>query len=158
VLAKSTRDPPHRTAADALDPAEQLRLAGEPAAAIVAHTGEDVAQGPVIPSGVRLVDHLRLAAAVALDAQEPARERAERLVERLCARGQRLGAGAAPVPPGRGSARQSCKIPVRRRVSGLRILGLLSLGLVVTLHVGLRMLSLGLVVALRVGRGWRIPA
>ena len=34
---------PHRSAADALDAGEQLRLAGEAAAAVVAHLGEDVA-------------------------------------------------------------------------------------------------------------------
>ena len=37
------QDPPHQPAARALDAAEQLSLAGEPAAAVVAHPGEGVA-------------------------------------------------------------------------------------------------------------------
>jgi hypothetical protein len=65
--AYQQHDAPHRPAGHALDAAEQLRLAGEPAATVVAHTSEDGAQGPVPPPGVRLVDHLHLAAAVALD-------------------------------------------------------------------------------------------
>ena len=50
---------------------------------------------------VRLVDHLHLAAAIALDAQEPGRERGERLVEGLGAGRQWVGAVAEPVSPGR---------------------------------------------------------
>ncbi len=49
-------------------------------------------------AGVRLVDHLHLAAAVALDPQEPRRERPERLGQRFGGRGQRVVAVAAPVP------------------------------------------------------------
>ena len=50
---------------------------------------------------VRLVDHVHLAAAVALDAQGPARERGERLVQGLGAGRQRVVAVAAPVALGR---------------------------------------------------------
>jgi hypothetical protein len=64
--------------------AERLRLARESATAVMAHTGDNGAQGPVPPpAGMGLVDHLDLAAAVALDAQEPRREGGERPVEGL---------------------------------------------------------------------------
>ena len=53
--------------------------------------------GPIAPLGVALVDHLHLAAAVALDAQEPRREGAERLCHRLGRRGERIVAVASPV-------------------------------------------------------------
>jgi hypothetical protein len=62
----------------------------KPAAAVVAHPGQDFAQLTVPPPGVHLVDHLHLAAAVALDAQEPRGERTERLAHGLCTRWQRL--------------------------------------------------------------------
>jgi hypothetical protein len=77
-------DPPHRTAGHTLDAGEQLSLGREPAAAVVAHPGQNVAEPP-IPSGrdMALVDHAHLAAAVALDAQEPGRERGEWLGQRL---------------------------------------------------------------------------
>ena len=67
----SQHDPAHRPAADALDAGEQLRLPCPAAAAVVAHLVEDVADRHVGPREVHLVDHLHLAAAVALDAQEP---------------------------------------------------------------------------------------
>ena len=47
---------------------------------------------------VRLVPHAVLAAAVAGDPHEPARERRERRLEGLSGAGQRVGAIAAPVP------------------------------------------------------------
>jgi hypothetical protein len=43
-------------------------------AAVVAHAVDDVADRHGAFRGVRLVDHLHLAAAIALDAQEPRRE------------------------------------------------------------------------------------
>ena len=103
-------------------PVSSSAFPAQPAAAVVAHPGDDVAQAAVPPPGVRLVDHLHLAAAVALDAQEPRRERGERLAHGLGASGQRLGAVAAPVPRGigrgvmlrrKGTAAADC--PTRRR-------------------------------------------
>jgi hypothetical protein len=46
---------------------------------------------------VRLVQHAILAAAVALDPQEPRREGAERLLHGLGRRGQRIAAVGSPV-------------------------------------------------------------
>jgi hypothetical protein len=51
---------------------------------------------------MRLVEHHHLAAAVALYAQEPGRERAEHLSQRRGGRRQRLGAVGAPVSLGGG--------------------------------------------------------
>src|SRR4051794_20220546 len=64
------------------------------------HAGKDIAQCPVPPFGVRLVDHLHPATAVAPDPQEPRRERPERLDQRAGWRGQWVVAVAAPVPLG----------------------------------------------------------
>ena len=83
---------PNRPAACPLDAGKQLRLGCQPAAAVMAHPGQDVAQRPGPPSGVRLIDHLHLAAAVALDAQEPRRERGERLARASAP----VGSGSLP--------------------------------------------------------------
>jgi hypothetical protein len=66
-------DPPHRLAADAVDTREQLRPGRPSAAALVAATGEEIAKphGALGVGGVRLIQHARLAAAIAFDAQEP---------------------------------------------------------------------------------------
>ena len=64
------------------------------------HAVDDVADQHVAVCHVRLVDHPILAAAVAGDAQEPRRERAQRLVEGFRAGRQRVVAVAAPVPSG----------------------------------------------------------
>jgi hypothetical protein len=92
---------PNRPAACPLDAGKQLRLGCQPAAAVMTHPGQDVAQRPGPPSGVRLIDHLHLAAAVALDVQEPRGERGERLVAGLGTGRERLVAVAPPVPRGR---------------------------------------------------------
>ena len=59
------------------------------------------AAAPAPPSGVRLIDQPHLAAAVALDPQEPRRARRQRLVQGLGAGGQRFVAVATPVTPER---------------------------------------------------------
>jgi len=56
---------------NALDAGQQLRLAGEAAASLVVHLGEDLADRHGGPRVMRLIDHLHLAAAIAFDAQEP---------------------------------------------------------------------------------------
>jgi hypothetical protein len=52
------------------------------AAALMTHAGDEDAQrhGAAALAGVRLVHHGRLAAALALDAQEPGREGTQRLL------------------------------------------------------------------------------
>ena len=92
---------PYRPDADALDAGEQLRLSCPAATAVVRHPRDDVADWHGAPLHMRLVDHLHLPAAVALDPQEPGRERAERLVEGLGTGRQWVGAVAEPVSPGR---------------------------------------------------------
>ena len=84
-------------------PVSSSALPAQPAAAVVAHPGEEIAerQGALTLGAVRLVNHGRLAAAVALDAEEPRREGAERLAQGLGGRGERVVTVAAPVPPGR---------------------------------------------------------
>ena len=86
---------------DALGAGEQLRLARQAAAAVMAHAGEESAQRYLASAagGVRLVQHAHLATAVALDAQEPRREGTERLGHGLGAGRQWLGAVAEPVSP-----------------------------------------------------------
>jgi hypothetical protein len=73
------------------------------AAAVVSHAAdEDPKQhGTPALAGVRLVEHGRLAAAVAFNSQEPAREGPEWQAQGLGSRGQRLGAVRPPVPPWR---------------------------------------------------------
>jgi hypothetical protein len=59
------------------------------------HAGEQNTERHLTPSGggVCLIQHSHLAAAVALDAQEPRRERAERLGQGL---GSAMGSGSVP--------------------------------------------------------------
>jgi hypothetical protein len=83
-------DPPHRTAAGAIDAGQQLRPARAPAAAVAAHPVEDVADQHLALGHVRLGDHPLLPAAIAHDPQEPRRERAQRLVEGLLAGRQQV--------------------------------------------------------------------
>ena len=59
---------------------------------------EDVAQCPIAPRRVTIVDYTVLAGAVAGDAQEPTRECGERLAQRFGGGGHRVVAVAAPVP------------------------------------------------------------
>jgi hypothetical protein len=66
------------------DAGEQFRLLRPSAAAVVPHSVEDVVDQHVGASlHVHLVDHPHLAAAIALDPEEPRREGVERLVEGL---------------------------------------------------------------------------
>jgi hypothetical protein len=65
----------------------------------VVHLGEDASEQPVVRPHVRLVEHLNLTTAIALDPQEPRRERAEWLVQGLLTGWQGFVAVAAPVPP-----------------------------------------------------------
>jgi hypothetical protein len=60
----------------AVDAGQQLGLAGNPAAAVMAHPSQASAERHLTPSagGVCLVQHAYLAAAVAGDVQEPRRE------------------------------------------------------------------------------------
>jgi hypothetical protein len=74
VSANRQHDPPHRTAAGALDAGQQLRLPRAAAAAVVAHPVEDVAEQHVAVYQVCFGDQPLLAAAVAHDPQEPRRE------------------------------------------------------------------------------------
>ena len=53
-------DPSHRAAADALNACDQLSLSCTPAAAVVAHLVEDLAQRQVAMRRVRPVDYLQL--------------------------------------------------------------------------------------------------
>jgi hypothetical protein len=76
-------------------------LACAAAAAGMAHELDDVADQHVALWRVGLGEHAVLPAAVAGDLQEPGRERAERLIERLSGRGERGVAVAAPVACGR---------------------------------------------------------
>ena len=87
-------------AADALDAGKQLRLPCPAAAPVVAHLVDDVADQHGALRGVHLVHHALLPAPRTRDAQEPRRERIERLIERLGAGWQRLGAVAPPVAAG----------------------------------------------------------
>jgi hypothetical protein len=50
-----------------VDPGQQFRLRNPAATAVMAHALEDVAQCPIAPRRVALVDHAALAAAVALE-------------------------------------------------------------------------------------------
>ena len=70
---------------DTPDAGEQLRLPCAAATAVVTHAGKDDAerQTALRLGDVRLIDHAHLAAAIALDAQEPRREGTERLVQHL---------------------------------------------------------------------------
>jgi hypothetical protein len=81
----------------------QARLPGQAAATVLAHAADQDSEWhrAAALARVRLVHQGRPAAAVAGDAQEPRRERPERLLQRLLRRGQRLGAVAAPVAFGR---------------------------------------------------------
>ena len=81
---------PRRPTVGRRDAGDQLRLPCPAAAAVMAHPVEDVAERPVVPTLVRLVDHLHLATAVAFDAQEPRRERVERLQQGLGSGRQRI--------------------------------------------------------------------
>jgi hypothetical protein len=83
ALTLAQHDAAHRPTADALDTGQQLRLPCPAATALVAHLREDGADRHVGPREVHLADHLHLAAAIALDAQEPRRKRGERLIQRL---------------------------------------------------------------------------
>jgi len=68
-LLRSQHDLPHRPATGAVDAGDQLDLPGPTAAAVVAHTGEEIAerQGALCSGRVGLRQHARLVAAVALD-------------------------------------------------------------------------------------------
>ena len=72
VSAHAQHDLPHRAAADTLDAGQQLRLPCPAAAAVVPHSIEDNAKGHVGSRRVHLVHHLHLAAAVAVNPQDPA--------------------------------------------------------------------------------------
>jgi hypothetical protein len=66
-------DPPHRPAADPFDAGQQLRRRRPAAAALMPGTDQQIAQQHVAlgVGGMGLVEHARLAAALAFDAQEP---------------------------------------------------------------------------------------
>jgi len=81
-------------AADALDAGKQLRLPCPAAAPVVAHLVDDVADQHGALRGVHLVHHALLPAPRTRDAQEPRRERIERLIER---RQWRTGIGRAVI-------------------------------------------------------------
>ena len=92
----------------AFDAGDQFGPPCPAAAAVVAHTGEEIAErhGALTLGAVRLVNHGRLTAAVALDAEEPRREGAQRFGQCLGRRRERIVAIAAPMPA-RGPAGQS---------------------------------------------------
>ena len=111
-------DPPHRTAGYTLDAGQlappwlQARRSRHDASGRGCRAG----CGPAT-SGVRLVDHLHLAAAVALDAQEPRGERGERLVHGLGAGRERPRCRSSSSAAWAGSwrpTRASCATAARR--------------------------------------------
>ena len=75
-------------------------------AAVVPHAVNDVADQHLALRDVRLGDHPLLAAAITHDAQEPRRERAQRLVERFRAGRQRVVVASSSTrpPSGHGGA------------------------------------------------------
>jgi len=71
-----------------LDAAVEFDAGSLPAAARAPRSTQDVDQSQVLPWRLRLVDHPRLAAELAPDAQEPAREGFEGQRQGLSLRGQ----------------------------------------------------------------------
>ena len=67
VLPLPQHDPPHQPAADALDAGEQFRLPCPPAAAVVAHPVDDVADRCVASLHAHLVDRPRQDTMVGVD-------------------------------------------------------------------------------------------
>jgi len=74
VSAFAQHDPPHRAGRDTLDAAAEFDASGHPAAAVMAQPAQDIDQPHVPPWRMRFVHQPRRAAALALDAQAPARE------------------------------------------------------------------------------------
>jgi hypothetical protein len=111
---------PFARAAAARDAGEQLDPPCPAAAAVMAHSFDDLPERQIAMRGVDRVQHAVLAAPVAGDAQIPAREGSERLVEGFPAGRQRVVAVAAPVALGRRSdchrlpASGDGSVPVRR--------------------------------------------
>jgi hypothetical protein len=64
--AGAQHDLAHRPAGDSVNAGQQFRLAGEPAAALMAHAGEDVADRPVTPPGSMCLPALGVGHAVPL--------------------------------------------------------------------------------------------